>query len=78
MADTHARGHSYHLVDPSPWPAVGSVGALVTAFGLVFYMHDVTPWLLVIGSAILELSLIHITEPTRLGRSSYAVVCLKK
>ena len=58
MADTHARGHSYHLVDPSPWPAVGAVGALVTAFGLVFYMHDVTPWLLVIGSAILIYTMI--------------------
>ncbi|MBH62849.1 MAG: cytochrome c oxidase subunit 3 [Alphaproteobacteria bacterium] len=58
MADTHARGHSYHLIDPSPWPAVGSVGALVTAFGLVFYMHDVTPWLLVIGSAILVYTMI--------------------
>ena len=58
MADTHARGHSYHLVDPSPWPAVGAIGALVTAFGLVFFMHDVTPWLLVVGVAILGYTLI--------------------
>ena len=58
MADTHARGHSYHLVDPSPWPAVGAVGALVTAFGLVFHMHDVTPWGLVIGAAILVYTMI--------------------
>ena len=58
MADTHARGHSYHLVDPSPWPAVGAVGALVTAFGLVFHMHDVTPWVLVVGAAILVYTMI--------------------
>ncbi len=58
MADTHARGHSYHLVDPSPWPAVGAFGALVTAFGLIFYMHDVTPWVLVIGAAILVYTMI--------------------
>ena len=24
MADTHAKHHDYHLVDPSPWPAVGA------------------------------------------------------
>ena len=58
MADTHARGHSYHLVDPSPWPAVGAVGALVTAFGLIFHMHDVTPWVLVVGAAILVYTMI--------------------
>ena len=58
MADTHARGHSYHLVDPSPWPTVGAVGALVTAFGLIFHMHDVTPWVLVIGAASLVYTMI--------------------
>ena len=58
MAETHSRGHEYHLVDPSPWPAVGAVGALVTAFGLIFIMHDVTPWMLVIGTAILVYSMI--------------------
>jgi cytochrome c oxidase subunit 3 len=34
--------HPYHLVDPSPWPIVGSVAALVLAFGAVFYMHPDT------------------------------------
>ena len=29
-------------------------------------------------NALLELSLIHISEPTRLGMISYAVFCLKK
>ena len=28
MADAHAKHHDYHLVDPSPWPIVGSVAAL--------------------------------------------------
>ena len=27
MADAHAKHHDYHLVDPSPWPIVGSVAA---------------------------------------------------
>ena len=25
MADTHAKHHDYHLVNPSPWPVVGSI-----------------------------------------------------
>ena len=29
MADAHAKHHDYHLVDPSPWPFVGSVAAFV-------------------------------------------------
>ena len=39
MADSHAKHHDYHLVDPSPWPFIGSVGALVTALGGVAYMQ---------------------------------------
>jgi len=31
--------HSYHLVDPSPWPAVASFGAFMITSGLVLYMH---------------------------------------
>ncbi len=31
--------HPYHLVDPSPWPFVGSIAAFVLAMGAVIYMH---------------------------------------
>jgi cytochrome c oxidase subunit 3 len=31
--------HPYHLVDPSPWPLVGSIAAFVLAMGAVFYLH---------------------------------------
>ena len=31
--------HSYHLVDPSPWPLVASLGAFMMTTGLVLYMH---------------------------------------
>ena len=31
--------HPYHLVDPSPWPIVGSIAAFVLAMGVVIYMH---------------------------------------
>jgi len=31
--------HSYHLVDPSPWPIVASFGAFMLTLGSVMYMH---------------------------------------
>jgi cytochrome c oxidase subunit 3 len=39
-AQDHGKGnHPYHMVDPSPWPIVGSIGGLTLALGLVIYMH---------------------------------------
>src|SRR5271154_2258404 len=32
--------HKFHLVDPSPWPLVGSIGALILTIGGVMYMHN--------------------------------------
>ena len=32
--------HPYHLVDPSPWPLVGAISALVLAVGAIMYMHE--------------------------------------
>ena len=32
--------HDYHLVDPSPWPIVGSIGAFTMMVGAVFWMND--------------------------------------
>ncbi len=32
--------HDYHLVDPSPWPFVGSIAAFVMMLGAVFWMHE--------------------------------------
>ena len=49
MADTHAKGHDYHLVDPSPWPAIGALGALILASGFIWAMHGGPPWIAVIG-----------------------------
>jgi cytochrome c oxidase subunit 3 len=34
-----AKNHQYHILNPSIWPLIGSVGALVMAFGGVMYMH---------------------------------------
>ena len=38
MAGAHAKTHDYHLVDPSPWPVVGSLSAFVMAVGAVAWM----------------------------------------
>ncbi|MGJ8535093.1 MAG: cytochrome c oxidase subunit 3 [Alphaproteobacteria bacterium] len=47
MADTHANNHDYHLVDPSPWPFVGSASALALALGAVGYFHEASAlWML--------------------------------
>jgi cytochrome c oxidase subunit 3 len=62
MAQAHAKHHDYHLVDPSPWPIVASIGALVTAVGLVIWMRSMGegaaglfgvkgPWVFAVGVA---------------------------
>ena len=35
------HSHSYHLVEPSPWPAVGAMAAFVLALGAIMFMHEV-------------------------------------
>ncbi|EEF27262.1 cytochrome C oxidase polypeptide III, putative, partial [Ricinus communis] len=47
--------HSYHLVDPSPWPISGSLGTLATTVGGVMYMHSFQG-----GATLLSLGLIFI------------------
>lgn len=40
MADSHAGPkHPYHLVDPSPWPALGALAAFLMFLGIVLGMH---------------------------------------
>ncbi|CAN5215400.1 cytochrome c oxidase subunit 3 [soil metagenome] len=51
MADSHAKHHDYHLVDPSPWPAIGATAAFITAVGLVLWMHGSNPAIAIIGFA---------------------------
>ena len=34
------HSHSYHLVEPSPWPAVGAMAAFVLAIGSIMFMHE--------------------------------------
>jgi len=34
--------HGFHLVDPSPWPLISGLSALMLTFGGVMYMHGYT------------------------------------
>ncbi|MBO0904590.1 cytochrome c oxidase subunit 3 [Jiella sonneratiae] len=65
MADAHAKKHDYHIIDPSPWPFVGSIGALIMMIGAVGFMrwhggldfnilglNLATPWIFLLGLAI--------------------------
>ncbi|MGE3709775.1 MAG: cytochrome c oxidase subunit 3 [Hyphomicrobiaceae bacterium] len=42
MAESHAKHHDYHLVDPSPWPVLASVGAFLMALGAIAWMRTVS------------------------------------
>ena len=50
-----SQRHSFHLVDPSPWPISGSLGALATTVGGVMYMHSFQG-----GATLLSLGIIFI------------------
>jgi len=39
MADAHTQNHDYHLVNPSPWPIIGSLGAFIMAIGGIAFMR---------------------------------------
>ena len=55
MADAHAKpNHDYHLVNPSPWPLIGSIFAFLTAVGLIMSMKALSIGGLKVGPFILE------------------------
>jgi len=58
--------HDYHLVDPSAWPIIGSIGAFVSAIGAIGYFQTLKgapplfgvpvfqgPWVLILGALLL-------------------------
>ncbi|MEM8797251.1 MAG: cytochrome c oxidase subunit 3 [Pseudomonadota bacterium] len=58
MAESHTKNHDYHIIDPSPWPLIGSIGALVWAIGTVMWMHDGPSFLMYIGLIIIVYTMI--------------------
>nr|YP_009025145.1 cytochrome c oxidase subunit III [Amaurornis akool]AHV78274.1 cytochrome c oxidase subunit III [Amaurornis akool] len=43
------QAHSYHMVDPSPWPIFGAAAALFTTSGLIMWFHHNSSLLLALG-----------------------------
>ncbi|TPW28707.1 cytochrome c oxidase subunit 3 [Pararhizobium mangrovi] len=79
------KQHDYHIVNPSPWPITGSIGALVMAIGGIGYMKYAqgkdfslfgidlaSPWLFFIGLAIILFTMFSWWSDTiREGREGY-------
>ena len=74
QADAHGHGHAaahahwhevhhpYHLVDPSPWPAVGAIArADPGGRRSLMYMHAIAggPWVMLAAVAILAFTLVY-------------------
>ncbi|HEX5776203.1 MAG TPA: cytochrome c oxidase subunit 3, partial [Caulobacteraceae bacterium] len=57
----HEVHHPYHLVEPSPWPIVGSLSALTLVVGLLMYMHEVPGgiWIMLLAVLGLAYTLVH-------------------
>ncbi len=77
--ETHAaKTHPFHMVDPSPWPFVGTVSALVVAVGGIWFMHSGPPWVLLAGFALLLTTFIgwwrDVVKESRAGVYHTAVV----
>nr|QXN53077.1 cytochrome c oxidase subunit III [Hemerobius simulans] len=53
---THSN-HPYHLVDYSPWPLTGALGALITTTGMVKWFHMYDNSLLILGNIITLLTM---------------------
>ncbi len=60
----HGVKHDYHIINPSPWPLMGSVSAVLWAFGLVMGMRGMfgqpkgTWWLEFVGIACILLTMV--------------------
>ncbi len=61
MSADHAPNHDYHLLEPSPWPALGALAAFVLAMGGVIYLHpdmvgaDSVSWIALVPGLLLVL-----------------------
>ncbi len=45
----HEKNHDYHILNPSLWPLLGALGGFTMLGGMVLYMHDMGPWISLIG-----------------------------
>nr|WCD24118.1 cytochrome c oxidase subunit III [Gryllotalpa orientalis] len=49
--------HPFHLVNPSPWPLTGAIGALSMVSGLIMWFHKYNNSLMLIGTLITILTM---------------------
>jgi cytochrome c oxidase subunit 3 len=40
----HEKNHDYHILAPSTWPLLSSLAGCVMLAGIVFWIHDITPF----------------------------------
>nr|YP_010626108.1 cytochrome c oxidase subunit III [Sininocellia gigantos]WBK02932.1 cytochrome c oxidase subunit III [Sininocellia gigantos] len=52
------HNHPFHLVDYSPWPLTGALGAFITVSGMIMWFHQFNNKLLLLGNLILILTMI--------------------
>nr|AVN67207.1 cytochrome c oxidase subunit 3 [Allacta australiensis] len=50
--------HPFHLVNQSPWPIIGALGALTTMLGLINWFHQYDQKLLMLGMLIMMMTMI--------------------
>nr|YP_010946367.1 cytochrome c oxidase subunit III [Balta hwangorum]YP_010946432.1 cytochrome c oxidase subunit III [Balta dissecta]WGO57085.1 cytochrome c oxidase subunit III [Balta hwangorum]WGO57150.1 cytochrome c oxidase subunit III [Balta dissecta] len=55
---TNNANHPFHLVNQSPWPLTGALGALTMMMGLIKWFHQYNISLLILGSMITLLTMI--------------------
>nr|YP_009142421.1 cytochrome c oxidase subunit III [Platycnemis foliacea]AKH04365.1 cytochrome c oxidase subunit III [Platycnemis foliacea] len=53
---TH-QNHPYHLVDQSPWPLTGAIGAMAMVTGLVKWFHMYNIQLMMVGTILVMLTM---------------------
>jgi cytochrome c oxidase subunit 3 len=47
------KNHPYHLVDPRPWPILGSLRAIITIIGIIKWFHLFNNNLIILGITII-------------------------
>nr|UPL65369.1 cytochrome c oxidase subunit III [Nithecus jacobaeae] len=73
------NNHPYHLVDNSPWPLMGSIGAMTTTSGMILWMHKNEMYLMILGMMINLLTMYQwwrdiVRESTYQGKHTMKVV----
>nr|YP_009230504.1 cytochrome c oxidase subunit III [Oedaleus infernalis]ALK03247.1 cytochrome c oxidase subunit III [Oedaleus infernalis] len=55
---TNNNNHPFHMVDYSPWPLIGAIGAMILTSGLTKWFHTFNMNLIIIGMTITILTMI--------------------